>query len=160
MSKTIRYCPKCGEELPTDVEFCPYCGVPIKGAHPAKPSQPADRTKTLDKKIIIVALSLVILIALVLTLPRLSCPSPTQPISCEAHLVSVVELGDNMFERTYTVTCTPRQPTAGEFNFWVSNFIGDLAVQNPQWEILTEELGLSYVEKLITVRYRIHDSAG
>jgi len=134
MSKTIRYCPKCGEELPTDAEFCPYCGASIRRASAAKPSQPTEPSSpTRERKMIIVGVVLGFLaIALILGLPRLSCPSSTQPTSCEAHLISVAELGDNMFERTYAVTCTPREPTEQGFNAWVPNFIRDLAIQNTQ----------------------------
>ena len=159
MSKAMRYCPNCGEELRIDAKFCPYCGVSLEGSSPAGSSQPAERSSlTLGKRLVIAVAVCSVVIALVLALASLTGPSPSSSgsiVSPQWQLIRTVELGDNTFERTYTATST-REPTEYDFELLANQFIYELELRHPQWEILSYDVDYGYGAKSVTVRSRIH----
>ena len=45
----MAFCTKCGNEIPEDAEFCPYCGIPIEKQGPIQTPLPSASTSIVER---------------------------------------------------------------------------------------------------------------
>jgi len=105
-----------------------------------------------SKKIAIGAV-VIVLVILMQALATAGQPDST-PVTFESRLVSVVALGDNVYERTYFLP----DLTAREFAAITGEFVRRLAIENPHWGI--EEVRYDVEFRHITVRYTVMAGRG
>jgi len=120
----------------------------------------------MSKGIVIAVVLGFVVIALVLALASLTGPRPSSShtpspspsgttVGPQWQLTRTVERGDNAFESTFTATFT-REPTEYDFELAAGQFVHDLELKHPQWEVLSYDVDYGYGAKSVTVRHRIH----
>lgn len=94
----------------------------------------------MEKAIVGVAVGIILVLGLLVLVPKEPRKNGITP---EITLVSEKIVGDDVYERVYEVRAE-RQLTSHEFYALVGNFIYEFEIENPNFSVIKESIGMRY----------------